>query len=152
MADMTTDSDKKYLGKGWDESEEVANKAGNWIKLDPGQHVNVVPVGEPEVFEKTFENNGEKKVSKRWSIDVWLPKEKRLSTWEMSKNTFGDLKRQRQIRGEKFPNCVFRLERQGSGLNTKYSLDYLSTLEGSELDEKNAALIKGGADAEKVPF
>src|SRR5690606_36955088 len=133
--DMTQDNDRKYLGKGWDESEEVANQSSSWIKLDPGQHINLVAVGEPEVFEKTFERDGEKRVTKRWSIDVWIPEEKVLKTWEMSKTTFNDLKRQRTIRGAGFSNAVFRLERQGSGMNTKYSLDFIRTLEGAEIDE-----------------
>lgn len=151
MSDLTRDNDKKYIAKGWDGSEEEAKKAGAWIKLDAGQHINIVPVGDPEVFETVFEDKttGQKKPQKRWSIDVWSPAEKRLLTWEMSRTTFGDLKRQRQIRGDKFSNCVFRLERQGSGLTTKYSLDYLSTLEGNDLDEKNAAMIKAGLE---VPF
>jgi hypothetical protein len=153
MADFTRDNDKKYLAKGWDESEEVANKSGSWIKLEDGEAIEVVIVGEPEVFEKTF--NGEP--SKRWSIDVWLPKDEVMKTWEMSKTTFGDVKRQRQIRGDKFGNCVFRLERQGTGMGTKYALDYLRTLEGNELDMKNAQLIKGGGGAldeggKRIPF
>src|SRR5690606_20868459 len=124
----------------------------SWIKLDRGQHINLVAVGEPEVFEKTFERDGEKRVTKRWSIDVSIPAEKVLKTWEMSKTPFNDRKRQWTIRGAGFSNAASRLERQGSGMNTKYSLDFIRTLEGAEIDERNVALVKGGTKLEEAPF
>jgi hypothetical protein len=151
---MTFGDDNKQLGKGWDEAEELSSQSGNWIKLESGQKILLNVVGEPIVFEKVFkEQGGEEKVQTRFSVEVFVPGQG-IKTWEMSKTVFNDVKRQRGRRGADFGNALFLLERKGTGLTTKWLLDYERQLKEKELEER-AIYVKPAAAAANesdVPF
>jgi hypothetical protein len=146
-----TDDSTKHLGKGWDAADEIAAQTGNWIKLDPGQTIRINITGEPTVFEKTFKQpDGEEKASTRFSVEVYVPGQG-IKTWEMSKTTFNDLKRQRTRRADDFKDALFLLERIGGGTATKYALDYERQLKERELEERRS-LIGSGDESPPVPF
>lgn len=151
--DHTRDDEKRYVAKGWDESDKEAQKGGRWLKLESGESIELVTgFADPQVFEKDFERNGKSEPVKRWELECYVPALRTLKTWEMSKTVFQDIKRQREIRGPQLVNSLFRVTRKGSELTTKYIVDYLRPLTEREIDERNATLMQSGYGESDIPF
>lgn len=143
--------EREVVAQGWDKSEEEAKRGGAWIKLESGKSIELCIVGEPSVFLASFQIGDEPaRDVHRWSMDVFVPDSGEMKTWECSKTVFAAVVRQRKLRGDKFTDALFLLERQGVDRHTRYSLDYIRQLEPAEIEQRDA-LVKTGA-ADNMPF
>jgi hypothetical protein len=138
------------LGEGWDESERILSERSKsaFLKIEDGKSVLVNCVGNPRVYEKSGFNPGDPP-STRVKVDVFVIGENCLMTWDMSKTTFDQLKRQRARRGTGFDDSVIEVGRQGVEKKTKYWLEYVRQLEAKEVEQR-ASHFKGGNSS--TPF
>lgn len=132
----------EVLASGWDAVGEFADSTGNFVKLDPGTSVQLVFTGVPEAVEQTFDKpDGTTETRTRYRCEVFVPGEGKKN-FSFGKTVLSDIRRQRKKRPNGFDRAVFEVERIGSGMQTKYALDYIRQLDDSEL----------GSNDTEVPF
>jgi hypothetical protein len=133
--------DEKYLAKGWDDCDTVAEErsGGMFLKVEDGKSALVNCVGQPEIYEKVFDQA--KGPTTRAKVDVFVPGENKLKTWDMPVGLFKtDLKRHRERRGPEFVDAVLEVGRKGSGKETRWWLDYVRQLTQVEKDLRDTLI------------
>ncbi len=131
---------EKSLGKGWDDSERIMEErsGGLFLKVEDGKSVFINIISEPEVYEKEFKPGDGMRA--RVKVDVWVPGDEKAKTWDMSNTVFKQLKRQRVRRGDAFDKAVFELGREGTGMETKYWIEFARELSAAELKQRESVL------------
>lgn len=120
--------------KGWDDTEKKAKEAGggNFIKLDDGESIQVVFVGEPLADERVWIGEGKDRKSVEYDpkkhtekprlrvkINAFVPGTG-MRIFEMSPTTFKQVVKMRS-KGW-LESRVFEISREGTELKTKYTI------------------------------
>ena len=134
MGEDFTQEEEKELASGWGDASSAVDSMGSgaYVKLDDGQSIMLCVISEPVVTEKLWP--GDDRPSVRVKVDVYIP-DGGKKTWEMSRTAFKALQRQYKRRGDAFGDSLFELTREGTGMQTRYAIDYVREL---TQDEKNA--------------
>ena len=142
---MSEYGEEQTLANGWDDGDRAfaASGGGDFLKIEPGHRVQLVFVGQPQVYSKQWP--GEDRAQTRAKIQVLIPGVGE-QIWDMSKTVFKMVKEERDLRGKDFPRSVFSVKRTGSGTDTRYTISFLKLQ-----DETEGSSSNGNGD-DDIPF
>ena len=121
------------MSDAWEQAEQASKEAdqgGEFFKLGDGDSARVVFTGAPGPKKTTTAPWGE---ISRYPTPLYNLESKCAQTWDLSSTVLKELLRVRRKHGV---DCVYEVERVGSGLDTEYRLDHLGQL----TDEIRAAM------------